>query len=174
MAYVAVDASAGRENVVSCDHAPSILGAGSLRASFTQRRTAVISTAQDAEFEPVRAGRDWEGEMGRRNQPMITLPMTPVAESSPITVSTEIAAIALPTHHRRRLPGPRPIHASAAYPSPSSRNHGSLKNRSCKSAARWSIDAHTPQWVFNPSQPGEAEHPLDAVDHGMHDATDCD
>ena len=59
---------------------------------------------------------------------MITFPITPVAESSPITVSTKIAAIALPTHHRRRLPGPMTIHASAATPSPSSKNHGSLKN----------------------------------------------
>jgi hypothetical protein len=38
---------------------------------------------------------------------MIIFPMTPVGESLPITVSTEIAVIALPTHHRRRRPEPR-------------------------------------------------------------------
>jgi hypothetical protein len=79
---------------------------------------------------------------GRRDQPMITLPMTPVAESSPITVSAKVAAIALPTHSRL-LPAPRTIHPSAPNPSPSSRNHGSLKNRSWRSAVRRSIDAHT-------------------------------
>ena len=77
------------------------------------------------------------------DQLMITLPMTPVAESSPITVNTRVAAIALPTHSRRPRPAPRAIHPSAPNPSPSSRNHGSLKNRSCRSAVRWSIEAHT-------------------------------
>jgi hypothetical protein len=48
--------------------------------------------------------------MDRQNapgHPMIVIPMTPVAESIPITVSTEIAVIAVPTHHRRRRPEPR-------------------------------------------------------------------
>jgi hypothetical protein len=43
--------------------------------------------------------------MDRQNalgHPMILFPMTPVAESIPITVSSEIAANAVPTHHRRR------------------------------------------------------------------------
>jgi hypothetical protein len=47
---------------------------------------------------------------------MIVIPMTPVAESIPITVSTEIAVIAVPTHHCRRRPEPRTIHPSAPNP----------------------------------------------------------
>ncbi|HZC98787.1 MAG TPA: hypothetical protein VFA46_00880 [Actinomycetes bacterium] len=38
--------------------------------------------------------------------------MAPVAESIPITVSTEIAVIALPTHYRRRRPEPRAVSPS--------------------------------------------------------------
>jgi hypothetical protein len=52
---------------------------------------------------------------------MIVFPMTPVAESIPTTVSTEIAVIALPTHHCRRPPEPRAIHPSAPNPSPSTK-----------------------------------------------------
>ena len=51
--------------------------------------------------------------MDRQNapgHPMIVFPMTPVAESIPTTVSTEIAVTALRIHHRRRRPEPRTIH----------------------------------------------------------------
>lgn len=45
---------------------------------------------------------------------MIVFPMMPVAESIPITVSTEIAVIALPTHHRRRVERVQQPHAPSA------------------------------------------------------------
>jgi hypothetical protein len=81
---------------------------------------------------------------------MITLPTTPVAESSPTTVSTEVAAITLPTHNCRRPPALRAIHPSTPNPSPSSRKTRS--SRFASDADQTGVD-QLGVWEMLPADP---------------------
>lgn len=63
-------------------------------------------------------------------QPMMILPITPNAASKPMHVSTAIAAIAVPIHHRRAGEGRRLIQPRIPHKTPSIRNQVSLKTRS--------------------------------------------
>ena len=63
-------------------------------------------------------------------QPMMVLPITPNAASSPKHVSTRIAANAVPIHQRRAAERPRLIHPTTPHNTPSTRNQVSLKSKS--------------------------------------------
>jgi hypothetical protein len=84
-----------------------------------------------------------EGDGTGPGQPTTTRPISPAALSSPTARATSAATATLPTHHRRPRPPRTLSQPRAPNARPSSRNHGSLRYRSCRSAARRSTEAHT-------------------------------
>ena len=80
----------------------------------------------------------------------MNLPITPVADSRPTTVSPRIAATPVLSHQTRcRLRWTPLVQAIAPQSIPSTRNHGSLNSRSCRSDARVSMDVQNGYWMYS-------------------------
>src|SRR5690606_8408842 len=118
---------------------PGLAGAGRnwrLGSPGCRHRLHPLNQLSDTVPEPGLSTASLRPHAGHA-QPITSLPMTPNALSSPTSVSMRIAASALVNHLGRcgELLS-EPVQAMAAHSSPSTKNHGSLKSRSGKSASR--------------------------------------